>query len=60
METLNDYLPTTPDLNAERLADLRRLWPDLFTDEGKPDFEALRKIMQDAENEYFTGGGGKS
>ena len=41
MPELSDYLPTTPDLNAERLATLRQLWPDLFTADGKPDPTAL-------------------
>lgn len=45
METLNDYLPTTPDLNAERLADLRRLWPDLFTNEGQPNPTAIQAAL---------------
>ena len=45
METLNDYLPTTPDLNAERLADLRRLWPDLFTNEGQPNPTAVQAAL---------------
>jgi hypothetical protein len=32
-ESLNDLLPTTPDLRQERLAGLKRLFPDLFTNE---------------------------
>ena len=45
METLNDYLPTTPDLNAERLDALRKLWPDLFTNEGKPNPTAVQAAL---------------
>ncbi len=33
-ETIKDLMPFTPDLNAERLAKLKELFPDLFTDEG--------------------------
>ncbi|MCC2545471.1 site-specific DNA-methyltransferase [Hymenobacter sp. BT175] len=61
METLNDYLPTTPDLNAERLADLRRLWPDLFTNEGHPNPTALQAALSlttpAAERYAFTWSG---
>jgi hypothetical protein len=35
METLNDHLPLSPDLNAERLAALKKLLPDLFSNEGR-------------------------
>lgn len=31
--TLNELLPTTPDLREVRLAELNRLFPDLFTNE---------------------------
>ena len=30
-------MPTTPDLNQERLEQLRTLMPDLFTNEGDTD-----------------------
>jgi hypothetical protein len=34
-ENLDSLLLQTPDLAAERLAELRRLFPDLFDGEGK-------------------------
>ncbi len=37
---------TSPDMNAERLAELRRLFPDLFDGEGQLDEKALRQIVQ--------------
>ncbi|MBI4027616.1 MAG: hypothetical protein HY360_21700 [Verrucomicrobia bacterium] len=33
-ETLASLLPLSPDHNAERLAALKRLFPDLFSNEG--------------------------
>lgn len=44
-ETLNDLLPTTPDLRAERLAELKRLFPDLFTNEGRLDPDELKRLV---------------
>jgi adenine-specific DNA-methyltransferase len=44
-ETLNDLLPTTPDLRAERLAELNRLFPDLFTNEGRLDPDELKRLV---------------
>lgn len=37
---------TSPDQNAERLAELRRLFPDLFDGEGQIDEQALRQLVQ--------------
>ena len=37
---------TSPDQNAERLAELRRLFPDLFDGEGQIDEQALRQLAQ--------------
>ncbi len=37
---------TSPDQNAERLAELRRLFPDLFDGEGQIDEKALRQLVQ--------------
>lgn len=34
-DILANLLPPTPDVQAERLAELRRLFPDLFDGEGK-------------------------
>ncbi len=36
----------SPDMNAERLAEFRRLFPDLFDGEGQLDEQALRQIVQ--------------
>jgi adenine-specific DNA-methyltransferase len=38
---------TSADLTPERLADLRRLFPDVFV-EGKVDFDKLRSVLGDA------------
>ncbi len=40
---LNDLLPLTPDVRAERLAELKRLFPDLFTNEGRLNPDELHK-----------------
>lgn len=44
--TLNDLLPTTPDGRAERLAELKRLFPDLFTNEGRLNPDELRQLVE--------------
>ncbi|MCX6872964.1 MAG: DNA methyltransferase [Verrucomicrobia bacterium] len=44
-ESLTDLLPTTPDLRAERLAELKRLFPDLFTNEGRLDPAELQRLV---------------
>jgi adenine-specific DNA-methyltransferase len=44
-ETVADLMPQTPDLNAERLAVLRKLFPDLFDGEGRLLQEELRKLV---------------
>lgn len=62
--TLPDPLPAplarvaTPDLNAERLATLKRLLPDLFTAEGRLNPDELRRLADaqgtaDAERYEF-------
>lgn len=43
--SLNDLLPTTPDLRQERLAELKRLFPDLFTNEGRLDPDELKRLV---------------
>lgn len=43
--SLNDLLPTTPDLRQERLDELRRLFPDLFTNEGRLDPDELKRLV---------------
>lgn len=43
--SLNNLLPTTPDLRQERLDELRRLFPDLFTNEGRLDPDELKRLV---------------
>lgn len=45
MSELNELLLTSPDLKAERIAELKRQFPDLVTDEGKLDPDALRQLL---------------
>jgi len=44
-ETVKSLIPQTPDLNAERLAKLKELFPDLFTDEGNLNEVELKKLV---------------
>lgn len=46
-DTLAKLLPT-PDVQAERLAELRRLFPDLFDGEGKLKPDELRQLAVEA------------
>ncbi len=48
-QTLNDLLPTTPDLRQERLDELKRLFPDLFTNEGRLDPDELKRLVSPNE-----------
>ena len=48
METLDDLLPLSPDHNRERLAALKRLFPDLFTNEGRLNVDELKKVVDPA------------
>lgn len=48
-ETVEDYMPETPDLNQERLARLKQEFPDWFTEEGRLDIEEVQKAV-DADN----------
>lgn len=48
-ETLNDLLPTTPDGREERLAELKRLFPDLFTNEGRLNPDELKRLVEPNE-----------
>lgn len=45
MTELNDLLPMTPDLNRERLAQLKALMPDLFTNDGRLNVDELKRIV---------------
>jgi len=47
--TLNELLPTTPDGREERLAVLKRLYPDLFTNEGRINPDELKQLVEPNE-----------
>lgn len=46
-DKLNDLLPTTPDVQAERLAELKRLFPDLFDGEGQLKLDEIKQLTGD-------------
>jgi adenine-specific DNA-methyltransferase len=48
METINDLMPLSNDWNKERLTQLKNLFPDLFTNEGKLNIEELKKVLDPA------------
>ncbi len=41
----NVYMPLSNDLNKERLETLKKLFPDLFTNEGKLNIDELKKVV---------------
>lgn len=45
METYKDHITMSPDLNAERLETLRKLFPDWFTQEGNLDVNEVKKAV---------------
>lgn len=45
METYKDHITMSPDLNAERLETLRKLFPDWFTQEGHLDVNEVKKAV---------------
>ena len=45
MENINDLLPLSTDWNKERLTQLKTLFPDLFTNEGKLNIDELKKVV---------------
>jgi adenine-specific DNA-methyltransferase len=47
-ESLNDHLPLSPDHNAERLAALKQLFPDLFSNDGNLNVDELKKVVDPA------------
>ena len=51
METYNEHIPATPDMNQERLETLRRLFPDWFTQEGRLDINEVKKAANSDEVE---------
>jgi len=56
MSDLNDLMPTTPDLNKERLEQLKKLMPDLFTNDGRLNVDELKRVVDPelvSESERF-------
>ena len=52
----NVWMPLSKDWNKERLTQLKNLFPDLFTNEGKLNIEELKKVVDPAsvsETERF-------
>ncbi|OWY24699.1 site-specific DNA-methyltransferase [Sphingobacteriales bacterium UPWRP_1] len=45
MGNINDYMPLSNDWNKERLETLKKLFPDLFTNEGKLNINELKKVV---------------
>ncbi|PKP47611.1 MAG: hypothetical protein CVT94_10920 [Bacteroidetes bacterium HGW-Bacteroidetes-11] len=45
MENISDFMPLSNDWNKERLATLKHLFPDLFTNEGKLNTDELKKVV---------------
>ncbi len=56
MENINDLMPLSNDWNKERLTQLKKLFPDLFTNEGNLNIDELKKVVDPAsvsETERF-------
>ncbi len=53
MQHINELMPLSNDWNKERLDTLKKLFPDLFTNEGKINFDEIKKIA-DAESVLET------
>lgn len=47
-ETINDYLPLSPDINRERLDIIKKEFPDLFSNEGRLNLDELKKLIDPA------------
>ena len=45
MPDMSDLMPNTPDLNRERLEQLKRLMPDLFTADDRLDLDELKRMV---------------
>ena len=45
MDSIKDKMPLSPDHNAERLAKLKEMLPDIFTNEGKLNINELKKVI---------------
>jgi adenine-specific DNA-methyltransferase len=55
-QAIQDKMPTTPDLNRERLEQLRALMPDLFSNDGALNPDELKRLVDPesvAESERF-------
>ena len=48
MENINDLMPLSNDWNKERLTQLKNLFPDLFSNEGKLNIDELKKVIDPA------------
>lgn len=48
MENINNLMPLSNDWNKERLTQLKTLFPDLFTNEGKLNIDELKKVVDPA------------
>jgi len=48
MDSIKDKMPLSPDHNAERLAKLKEIMPDIFTNEGKLNINELKKVVDPA------------
>ena len=47
-ETLSDHLPLSPDHDRERLDALKKLFPDLFSNDGQLNTDELKKLVDPA------------
>ena len=45
MDSIKDKMPLSPDHNEERLAKLKEMLPDIFTNEGKLNMNELKKVI---------------
>ncbi|MDD4110391.1 MAG: site-specific DNA-methyltransferase [Clostridia bacterium] len=45
MENINDYMPLSNDWNKERLETLKKMFPDLFTNERNLNINELKKVI---------------
>ena len=50
-DKIQDRMPTTPDVNQERLEQLRALMPDLFTNDGALNPDELKRLIEEAIRE---------
>ena len=48
MGNINDFMPLSNDWNNERLETLKKLFPDIFTNEGKLNIDELKKVVDPA------------